>query len=74
MSKVHQGNLPPTYRSMVKVIQRSRMYTTCLMVIHPYAKIWYAYVKEQRRSCQTQMHGENIILKLRSKVKVIQKS
>ena len=38
MSKVHQGNLPPTYRSMVKVIQRSRMYTTCLMVIHPYAK------------------------------------
>ena len=25
------------------------MYTTsCLMVIHPYAKIWYAYVKEQR--------------------------
>ena len=44
------------------------MYTTCcLMVIHLYAKISYAYVKEQRH----QIHGENIILILRSKVKVI---
>ena len=36
------------YRSKVKVIRRSIMYLTCfLMVIHSYAKIWYAYVKEQ---------------------------
>ena len=40
---------PPTYRSKVKVILRSRIYTKCCRkVIHPYAKIWYAYVKEQR--------------------------
>ena len=32
-------------------------------------KIWYAYVKEQRRSRQTLFHGENIILILRSKIK-----
>ena len=38
---------PPTYRSTVKVIQRSRMYTICCpMVIQPYAKILYAYVEE----------------------------
>ena len=49
VSKTHYGYPPPpTYRSKVKVILRSRMYTTCcLMVIHPYAKIPYAYVKEQ---------------------------
>ena len=28
------------------------------MVIHPYAKIWYAYVKEQRHFFQTQIHGK----------------
>ena len=39
------------------------------MVIHPYAKIWYAYVKEQ-----SQIHGENIILILSSKVKIKQSS
>ena len=26
------------------------------MVIHPYAKIWYAYVKKQWQSCQTLIH------------------
>ena len=31
-----------------------------------YAKIWYANVKEQRRSCQSQIHGENMILITRS--------
>ena len=44
------------------------------MVIHPYAKIWCAYVKEQRQSCQSQIHGENIISILMSKVKIIQRS
>ena len=40
---------PTTYRSKVKGFLRPRNYTTCcFMVIHPYAKIWYAYVKEQR--------------------------
>ena len=34
-------------------------------------KIWYAYVKDQRQSWQTQIHGENIIFMLRSKVKMI---
>ena len=29
----------------------------------PYANIWYAYVTEQRRSCQFQIHGENIEIK-----------
>ena len=49
VSKTHLGYPPPPkYRSKVKVILRSRMYTTCLMVIHSYAKIWCAYVKEQR--------------------------
>ena len=52
-----------------------RMYTTCcLMVILPYAKIWYAYIKEQRRSCQTKILGEIVIFILRSKVKVILRS
>ena len=39
------------------------------------AKIWYAYifVDVQRQFCQTQIHGENITLILRSKVKVIQR-
>ena len=39
------------------------------------AKIWYAYifVEVQRQFCQTQIHGENITLILRSKVKVIQR-
>ena len=42
-------NTPPlTYRWKVKVILRSRMYTCCLMVIHPYADIWYAYIRKQR--------------------------
>ena len=45
-----------------------------LIVIHPYAKIRYAYVKEQLRSYKTRIHGENIILILRLKVKVIQTS
>ena len=27
--------------------------TCCLMIIHPYARPWFAYVKEQRQSCQT---------------------
>ena len=36
------------------------MYTTCcLMMIHPYAKSWHAYIKEQRQSCPTQIHGKN---------------
>ena len=39
------------------------MYTTCVIVIHPYARA--------KTFCQTQIHGENIILILRSKVKVI---
>ena len=46
----------------------------CTQHIVPYAKIWYAYVKEERRSCQTQTHVENIIFMMRSKVKVIQMS
>ena len=45
-------------------MQRLRMYTTCYLscyvVIQPYAKIWYDYVRERRRSFQTQIHGENI--------------
>ena len=36
----------------------------------PMCQIWYAYVK----LAQTQIHGENIILILRQKVKVIQRS
>ena len=36
--------------------------------------IWYAYVKEQRPPYKTQIHDENIILILMSKVKVIQRS
>ena len=43
------------------------------MVIHPYAKNWNAYVKEQGH-VTTQIHGENIILILSSKVQVIQSS
>ena len=34
-------------------------------------KIWYAFVKEQRRSCQTKIQGESNILTLKLKVKVI---
>mgnify|MGYP003689093377 CR=1 FL=1 len=30
------------------------------MVIHPYTKIWYAYVKEQRWSCQVKIHDEDV--------------
>ena len=44
------------------------------MVIHTYAKIWYAYVKEQRRFCLTLIHGENIILILRLLLKDLTKS
>ena len=76
LCKTHLRYTPsPTYKSKVKVIQRTRMYTTCcLMVIHLYAKIWYACAKKQRRSCRTQIHGESINLILRSRVKVIQRS
>ena len=28
--------------------------------MHPYAKIWYADIKEKKQSCQTQIPGENI--------------
>ena len=41
------------------------------MVIHPYAKISYAYVKEQRHFARLKFMVQNIILILRSKVKVI---
>ena len=41
----------------------------CLMVMQR-----YACVKELRRSCPTQIQGKNVILMLRPKVKVIQRS
>ena len=67
--------LPPTHRSKAKVILRSRMYTICcLVVIHPYVKIWYTYVKEQRYLARLKSMVKNIILILRSMVKVIQSS
>ena len=47
------------------------MYKTCsLMVIHPCANIWYAYVKEQRHLASNPWWKYNLIL--RSNVKVIQ--
>ena len=67
--------LSPTYRSKFRVIQRSRIYTCYLMVIHPcICQILQAYVNKQVYLAQTQIHCENIILILRLKVKVIQKS
>ena len=40
----------------------------------PYAKIWYAYVTEQRQSCQSHIHGENIEIKGQGHTEVIQRS
>ena len=66
---------PPTpYRSEVNVIQRPWMYTACcLLVVHLYAKYGMP-MSEQILSCPYTCHGENIILILRQKVKVIQRS
>ena len=47
------------------------MYTTwCLMVIHPYAKIWYAYFKEQRHFARLKLMVKIYNFSLRSIVKV----
>ena len=48
------------------------MYTTCcLMVIHPCAKFGMSVSKSKDDLAHTKIHGENIILILRPKVKVI---
>ena len=74
VSKTHLGNTRHPYIGQRSRSYKGRIYTACcLKVIHPFARIWYAYVKEQKRFCQTQINGDNIILKLRSKVKVIQR-
>ena len=48
------------------------MYTTCcLMVIHPYCQNFVCLCQRAKTFCQTQIHGENKIFILSSKVKVI---
>ena len=47
------------------------MHTTCcLMVIHLYAKILDAYVKEQRPSCPKQIYDENIIFEVKGQCQI----
>ena len=51
VSETQERYCPPiTNRPKVKVILRSKMYTCCLVAIqlHPFARIWYAYVKKQK--------------------------
>ena len=51
------------------------MYQTCfLMAIHPCAKFGVPVSKSKDHLAKTQMHGENLILILRLKVKFKQKS
>ena len=40
----------------------------------PLCQIWYAYVQEQDNLRHNKIHGVNIILILRPKIKVIQRS
>ena len=65
--------IPPTTHIQVKGQGHTEIMNINNMsqvLTHPMA--WYVYVKAQRLA-QTQIHGENIILILRPKVKVIQK-
>ena len=50
------------------------MYTTCLMVYTPICQNLVWLWQREKTSCQTQIPDKNMILLLRSKVKVIQSS
>ena len=67
--------MPPTYRSKVKGQGHTKDKNVHNMLSHgdtPICQNLVCLCQRAKTSCQTQIHGENIILILRSKVKVIQ--